>query len=220
MESGTPGFGLPFRSLAEAERIGDAGRRPARPGRRPAQVARGVAVPALLAVDRQFATPGRRATASSGCGPRSTGVLPAAPERLARPGAGQTGDRRQQPARIGYARRPGRIATSSSPTRSAPTSPLRAPSTGSTPRRAEPDPRLRVGSTTRLRPTSPSAAPRIAWREIMAARGGPSGIMISTAATDGAQSAHAAEIPYAFGDLDAGLGRVAEALLDQLHPQR
>lgn len=50
MESGTPGFGLPFRTLAEAERIGDQADALLGTGGDPARM-RKISVPALLAAD-------------------------------------------------------------------------------------------------------------------------------------------------------------------------
>ena len=198
MESGSPGFGLPFRPLREAERIGDQAADLLAPGTNLAKM-RLASPAALLAVDKQlFAakTPG-----NSFVWLRTTidgSVLPTDPAQLLK----------QAPAKpviVGSNRYEWDI-----PGGRAYRDQFIADSFGANERRARAIYKLdglasaddaRLGSTLGQIATDVTfRCPAFRIAEIMAAKGAPVWHYDFDGAANGARSFHSAEIAYAFGD--------------------
>ncbi|MES2120766.1 MAG: carboxylesterase family protein [Pseudomonadota bacterium] len=198
MQSGSPGFGMPFRPLGEAERIGDQAADLLAPGTNLAKM-RGASPAALLAVDRQlFAakTPG-----NSFIWLRTTidgSVLPADPAKLLK-------DAPAKPVIVGSNRYEWDIPGGRSYRDQ-----FVADSFGANERRGRTfykldgpvsadDPRL--GSTLGQIATDVTfRCPAFRIAEIMATKGAPVWQYDFDGAANGARSFHSAEIAYAFGD--------------------
>ena len=179
MESGTPGFGMPFRSLRDAQRIGDQAADLLGTGYNLAKM-RTASPAALLAVDKQLfaaGTPGNdfvwlRTTVDGS-------VLPASPVELLKQAPAKPiiigSNRYEWDIPGGRAYRDQFVAESFGANESAARAfykldvPLPTPTRGLARERG------------RSRPTSPSVVPRCAWRPSWPPRARRCGIMISTA---------------------------------------
>ena len=198
MESGTPGFGLPFRSADEAERIGDQAD-DLLGAKGDLERLRSMSVPALLAVDRQLHDDALEAddylwlrTTIDGA------VLPRSPERLlaeAPPRPVIIGSNRLEldlPG--GRVRRDAFVAKAFGPKAAAARVLYRLDQP-----EGEADPRM--GSRDQIIATDVTfRCPAVRMAQLLASRGAPVWHYEFDAAPGGARTSHAAEIAYAFGD--------------------
>jgi len=198
MESGTPGFGLPFRSLSEAEQIGDQADALLNTGGDLAKLRR-VSPVALLAVDRQLHDDALEADDYLWIRATIDGsVLPRSPAELLR-------DAPAKPVIIGSNRfeldlpggRPHRDALI---TKAFEANALKARTYYRLDELDPPeDPRL--GSRDQQIATDVAfRCPAFRVANIMASKGAPVWQYEFDAAPGGGKTSHAAEIPYAFGD--------------------
>jgi para-nitrobenzyl esterase len=198
MESGSPGFGMPFRTLAEAERIGAQAADLLGPGYDLAKM-RQASPAALLAVDRQLfaaGTPG-----NSFVWLRTTidgSVLPARPAELLKHAPAKPvivgSNRYEWDLPGGRAYRDQFIADSFGANEAAARAYYKVDAAP-----AEPDPRF--GSTDGQIATDVTfRCPAYRVARIMAATGAPVWHYDFDGGENGGRSAHAAEIPYVFGD--------------------
>lgn len=198
MESGSPGFGLPFRPLGEAERIGDQAADLLGPGTTLAMM-RSASPAALLAVDKQlFAA---RTPGNSFVWLRTTidgSVLPKSPAELLKESPAKPvivgSNRFEWDIPGGRAYRDQFVADSFGRNE------VRARAFYKLDGPAQPDdPRLgSVGGQIATDVTFRCPALRIA--QIAAAKGAPVWHYDFDGAANGARTFHSAEIPYAFGD--------------------
>ena len=204
LESGTPGFGLPFRSLSEGERIGDQADALLGTGGDVARL-RAVSVPALLAADRQLHDDALeaddylwlRTTIDGAVLPRSPGeLLASAPPRPVIVGSNRyeldlPGGRAHRDAFVakafGAREREARAFYH-----------LDEPDPPADPRMGTRDQQIATDVTFRC--------PATRMAELLAARGAPVWQYEFDAAPGGGKTWHAAELGYVFGDQTIGEG--------------
>ena len=202
MESGTPGFGLPFRSLAEAEQIGDQADALLGTGGDLVKL-RGASPAALLEVDRQLHDDALeaddylwlRTTIDGSVLPRSPAeLLREAPSKAVIVGSNRIeldlpGDRPRREAFVAKAFGANALKARAYY------------------RLDEPDPTEdpRFGNRNQQIATDVTfRCPAVLLATIMAAKGAAVWHYEFDAAPNGAKTSHAAEIPYAFGDSHFG----------------
>lgn len=198
MESGTPGFGLPFRTAGEAERIGDQAD-DLLGAKGEVERLRAMSVPALLAVDRQLHDDALEAddylwlrTSIDGA------VLPSAPDQLlanAPPRPVIVGSNRfELDLPGGRARRDAFVAKAFGRNEGAARALYRLDG-------PEPEPDSRLGTRDQVIATDVTfRCPAVRMAQLLAGRGAPVWHYEFDAAPGGAKTWHAAEIAYAFGD--------------------
>lgn len=204
LQSGTPGFGLPFRGRGDAERIGDQADDLLSAGGDLAKLRR-TSVPALLAVDRQLHDDALEAddylwlrTTIDGA------VLPASPRELlaqAPPRPVIIGSNRfELDLPGGRPRRDPFIAKAFGKREAAARAFYRLdePEGPADPRLGTRDQQIATDVTFRC--------PAVRMAQLLAAKGAPVWHYEFDVAPGGARTSHAAEIPYAFGDQSFGPG--------------
>ena len=198
LESGTPGFGLPFRTAEEAERIGDQAD-DLLGAKGSVERLRAMSVPALLAVDRQLHDDALEAddylwlrTTIDGA------VLPASPRELlakAPPRPVIVGSNRfELDLPGGRVRLDAFVAKAFGKNEAAARAFYRLD-------QPEGEADARMGSRDQIIATDVTfRCPAVRMAQLLAARGAPVWHYEFDAAPDGVRTSHAAEIAYAFGD--------------------
>ena len=202
MESGTPGFGLPFRSLTDAERIGDQADALLGAGG-DIEKMRHMSVPALLAVDLKLHDDALESDAMMWLRTTVDGkVIPADPRSLLERAAPKAVILGTNLVEFGVERphRDPLIAKAFGPRAAAARAFYRAdqPDPPADPRMGSLDDQIGTDIIFRC-PTEKMA-------EILSARGAPVWRYEFDAAPGGGKTSHAAEIQYAFGDAKFGQG--------------
>lgn len=204
MESGTPGFGLPFRPLAEAERIGEQAADLLGTGGDLAKL-RQLSVPALLGVDRQLHDDTLEADDYLWLRITVDGaVLPKSPRELLSAASAKPtiigSNRFELDLPGGRAHRDPFIAKAFGANEQAARAFYRLD-------QPEPSPDPRLGTLDQQVATDVTfRCPAVEMARLLAAKGAPVWHYEFDAAPGGAKTWHAAEIPYAFGEQTFGNG--------------